>query len=85
MIDAVLNTVTGPAIVHDEADLEGALALLVDAGGRCAVLRADGSLRPMTRGLDPELLPAFHRAASCPFIRLDGRRVASHRPVPVRA
>lgn len=85
MIDAVLNSATGPAIVHDEPDLEGATAFLVDADGRCAVLRADGSLRVLVRPLDDEMAPAFRQAPDCPFIRLDGRRVRSSRRVGITA
>jgi hypothetical protein len=83
MIDAVVNTLTGPAIVHDEPDLEGATALLVGEGGRCAVLRADGSVRVLSRDLDDEMRAAFSGASSCPFIRLEGRRIASRRAVSV--
>lgn len=85
MIDAVVNTVTGPAVVHDEADLEGAKAFLVDEDGRCAVLREDGTLRPISRTLEEEIFQAFRRSSSCFFIRMEGRRVRSNRPVSVSA
>lgn len=85
MIDAVINSVTGPAIVHDEADLEGAQALLVDGRGRCAVLRADGTLRTLARDLDDDIRQALATAPACPFIRLQGTRVRSHRNVAVTA
>ena len=85
MIDAVINTITGPAIVHDEADLEGAQALLVDEHGRCAVMRADGSLRPLARSLEDDIHRALLKSSACPFIRLDGHRIRSNRAVPVSA
>lgn len=77
MIDAIANSVTGPAIVHDEEDLEGAVAFLLDDSGRCAVMRADGSLRTLHRQLEATILSAMTRADSCPIIRMSGRKVAS--------
>lgn len=77
MIDAVCNSVTGPAIVHDEKDLEGAIALLVDDLGRCAIQRRDGSLRSLSRVLDPDIHASMSAHGSCPIIRMAGRKVVS--------
>lgn len=77
MIDAIANSVNGPAIVHDEESLEGALAFLMDDSGRCAVMRADGSLRTLPRQLDAAIRDAMGGVDSCPIVRMDGRRVAS--------
>lgn len=77
MIDAVLNSLTGPSLVHDEADLEGAHALAIGGGGACALVRRDGSRRPLARALDADMAAAFVAVDACPLIRLDGSRVAS--------
>lgn len=77
MIDAVANSVTGPAIVHDEKDLDGAIALLVDDLGRCAIQRRDGSLRSLSRALDSDIRASLSAFGSCPIIRMAGRKVAS--------
>jgi hypothetical protein len=83
VIDAVVNSVTGPALVHDEADLEGARALTLSDGGLCVVVRSDGTRRALTRAFDPDMAAAFRAVDACPLIRLDGTRVASQRPVRI--
>jgi hypothetical protein len=77
MIDAVVNTQTGPCLVHDEPDLEGANALVLRVGGRCAIVRMDGTRKDMARDLDADMAGAFGSVDACPLIRLDGTRVAS--------
>ena len=66
MIDAVLNSLTGPALVHDEADLEGARALALGAGGACAIVRRDGSRRAIATPLDADIAAASARSMRAP-------------------